>query len=87
MRMIRPRDIGRDGTIATPSEETVWASIPADLQLAPGDLVILRLIAPVTMPPHGFFTAEVTYEHLPAAASDNVVVLRPAKPLSRPRAP
>ncbi|MEU6071065.1 restriction endonuclease [Streptomyces sp. NPDC047082] len=43
------------------------------------------MIAPVAVPPHGFFTAEVTDEQLPAAASDNVVVLRPAKPLSRPQ--
>ncbi|MEU6071066.1 hypothetical protein ABZ864_43145 [Streptomyces sp. NPDC047082] len=36
VRIVRPRDIGRDGTLAPPSEETQWASIPGDLQLAPG---------------------------------------------------
>ncbi|MFG3476090.1 hypothetical protein ACGF3K_12580 [Streptomyces sp. NPDC047980] len=86
VRMVRPRDIGRDGTIAPPSEETLWATIPADQQLAAGDLVIRRLIAPVAVPPHGFFTAEVGEEDLPAAASEQVVVLRPIKPLSRPQA-
>ncbi|PJF01952.1 hypothetical protein CUT44_00625 [Streptomyces carminius] len=86
VRIVRPRDIGRDGTIAPPSEETLWATIAADLQLAPGDLAIRRLHDPVTVPPHGFFTAEVTEGNLPAAASDNVVVLRPIKPLSRPQA-
>ncbi|WP_159329887.1 hypothetical protein [Streptomyces tendae] len=85
VRMVKPRDIGRDGTIAPPSEETLWASIPPELQLAAGDLVIRRMVAPVTVPPYGFFTAEVTDEHLPAAASDHVVVLRPNKPLSRPQ--
>ncbi|MFD3840246.1 restriction endonuclease [Streptomyces sp. NPDC058642] len=86
VRVIRPRDIGRDGTIAPPSEETLWATIPAERQLAAGDLVIRRLIAPVTVPPHGFFTAEIGEEDLPAAASEQVVVLRPIKPLSRPQA-
>ncbi|MFI0908785.1 restriction endonuclease [Streptomyces sioyaensis] len=85
VRMVRPRDIGRDGTIAPPSEETLWANIPADQQLAAGDLVIRRLIAPVTVPPYGFFTAEVGEEDLPAAVSDHMVVLRPIKPLSRPQ--
>jgi hypothetical protein len=86
VRMIRPRDIGRDGTVAPPPEETMWATIPADRQLAAGDLVIRCLIAPFMAPPHGFFTAEVGEEDLPAAASDQVVVLRPIKPLSRPQA-
>ncbi|MFC8230623.1 hypothetical protein [Streptomyces sp. NPDC057287] len=85
-RIIRPSDIGRDGTIAPPSEETLWASIPPDRQLTAGDLLIRRLIAPVTVPPHGFFTAEIAEEDLPAAASEQVVVLRPIKPLSRPQA-
>ncbi|MFD5200475.1 hypothetical protein ACFWM7_10055 [Streptomyces sp. NPDC058375] len=86
VRMIRPPDIGRDGTIAPPSEETQWAIIPADQQLAAGDLVIRRLIAPITVPPYGFFTAEVSEEDLPAAVSDQVVILRPTTPLSRPQA-
>ncbi|WP_146057731.1 hypothetical protein [Streptomyces sp. SM10] len=86
VRMVRPRDIGRDGTIAPPSDETLWAAIPADQQLSAGDLVIRRMIAPITVPPHGFFTAEVGEEDLPAAVSDHVVVLRPIKPLSRPQA-
>ncbi|WP_157839204.1 hypothetical protein [Streptomyces flavidovirens] len=86
VRMVRPRDICRDGTIAPPSEETLWATIPEDQQLAAGDLVIRRLIAPFIVPPHGFFTAEVGEDDLPAAASDQVVVLRPIKPLSRPQA-
>jgi hypothetical protein len=86
VRMVRPRDIGRDGTIAPPSEETLWAAIPADQQLAAGDLVIRRLIAPLTVPPYGFFIAEVGEEDLPAAVSDHVAVLRPIKPLSRPQA-
>ncbi|MFF5483457.1 restriction endonuclease [Streptomyces sp. NPDC012935] len=86
VRMVRPRDIGRDGTIAPPSEETLWATIPEDQQIAAGDLVIRRLIAPFMVPPHGFFTAEAGDDDLPAAASDQVVVLRPIKPLSRPQA-
>lgn len=86
VRMIGPRDIGRDGTIAPPSEETLWATIPADQQLAAGDLVIRRLIVPHLVPPHGFFTAEVGEEDLPAAATEQVVILRPIKPLSRPQA-
>ncbi|WP_406390132.1 hypothetical protein OG806_49725 [Streptomyces sp. NBC_00882] len=86
VRMIRPRDIARDGTIAPPSEETLWATIPADQQLAAGDLVLRRMNAPFTVPPHGFFTAEVSEEDLPAAASEQVVTLRPIKPLSRPQA-
>ncbi|MEN8651680.1 hypothetical protein ABCR94_13890 [Streptomyces sp. 21So2-11] len=86
VRMLQARDIGRDGTIAPPSEETLWATIPEDKQLAAGDLVIRRLIAPLIVPPHGFFTAEVSEEDLPAAASEQVVVLRPIKPLSRPQA-
>ncbi|MDF2272083.1 hypothetical protein P2Q00_42740 [Streptomyces coacervatus] len=86
VRMIRPQDIGRDGTIAPPSEETLWAAIPTEQQLAVGDLVIRRMIAPATVPPHGFFTAEIGEDDLPAAASEQVVVLRPIKPLSRPQA-
>ncbi|MFE2059401.1 hypothetical protein [Streptomyces sp. NPDC059446] len=86
VRMVRPRDIGRDGTIAPPSEETLWATIPAEQQLAAGDMVIRRLIAPIAVPPHGFFTAEIGEEDLPAAASEQVGVLRPIKPLSRPQA-
>lgn len=86
VRMIRARDITRDGTIAPPSEETLWASIPGDQQLAPRDLVIRRLIAPIVVPPHGFFIAEVTEDDLPAAAGDQVVVLRPIKPLLRQQA-
>ncbi|MGW1259376.1 hypothetical protein ACWD5Q_30380 [Streptomyces sp. NPDC002513] len=85
VRMIRPRDIARDGTIAPPSEETLWAAIPADQQLAAGDLVLRRMNAPITVPPHGFFAAEVSEEDLPAAASDHMVTLRPIKPLSRPQ--
>ncbi|MES9523778.1 hypothetical protein [Streptomyces capoamus] len=86
VRMIRPRDIARDGTITPPSEETLWATIPADQQLTAGDMVLRRMNAPITVPPHGFFTAEVGEEDLPAAASDHVVILRPIKPLSRPQA-
>ncbi|MER5905117.1 hypothetical protein ABT150_34400 [Streptomyces mirabilis] len=86
VRMIRPRDIGRDGTIAPPSEETLWATIPAEEQLAAGDLVLRRINSPNAVPPHGFFTAEVSKGDLPAAATDQVVILRPIKPLSRPQA-
>ncbi|MFB7112689.1 hypothetical protein [Streptomyces sp. NPDC056291] len=86
VRILRPRDIARDGTIAPPSEETLWATIPADQQLAAGDLVIRRMNAPIMVPPHGFFTAEVSEADLPAAASDQVVTLRPITPLSRPQA-
>ncbi|MFB7575193.1 restriction endonuclease [Streptomyces sp. NPDC056165] len=86
MRVIGPRDIGRDGTIAPPSEETQWAAIPADQQLAAGDLVIRLLITPNLVPPHGFFTAEVGDEVLPAVVTEHVVILRPIKPLTRPQA-
>ncbi|MDH6521851.1 hypothetical protein M2163_001156 [Streptomyces sp. SAI-135] len=86
VRMIGPRDIARDGSIVPPSEETLWATIPADQQLAAGDLVLRRVNAPIMVPPHGFFTAEVSEEDLPAAATDQVVILRPITPLSRPQA-
>ncbi|MFI6004942.1 restriction endonuclease [Streptomyces sp. NPDC051366] len=81
VRLLGGREIGRDGLIASPSEETRWAQVPADFQLAVGDLVIRRMNPTLSVVPHGFVVAEVTAGDLPAAATSVVTVLRPAKGL------
>jgi hypothetical protein len=83
VRLISPRDVGRDGAIAPPSEDSNWLRVDRGDEplLQPGDLVIRRLLALNPVVPHGFIVAEVTSDDLPAAVTEQVVVLRPAKAL------
>lgn len=73
-RVLTGRDIRRDGTIADPDENTMWATVPKASRLAAGDLVFRAIMAP-TDP--SLVLAEVTDTDLPACAAHTVFVLRP----------
>ncbi len=83
VRVLTGRDIRRDGTIAPADDQSAWAQIPPDLRLRAGDIVLREFLAPSD--PGGLVAAEVTQDDLPAAASERVIVLRPAGQLGPPQ--
>lgn len=77
VRVLRGRDILRNGTIAdTESDDgTQYVPVPFDRRLQSGDFVARALAS--QRPGDGLVLAEVTAEDLPAAAGPGVLVLRP----------
>ena len=81
-RIVRGRDLRRDGTLAPADESVEWALIPPAQQLKAGD-ILLPLIY-VASDQGGLRAVEMTGSDLPAAASNMVVTLRPKEPLTAP---
>lgn len=79
-RILNGRDIERDGSIAPPGEDTVWAKAPNELRLTAGDLVMRTVYAPSD--PNGLVIGVITPEDLPIAASDSLIVMRPRTTLT-----
>jgi hypothetical protein len=75
VRILTGQDIGRDGSILPPGDNTRWARLPDDRQLMAGDLILPRIFSPSDR--GGLRIAEVTAVDLPAAASHSVIGLRP----------
>jgi len=75
VRLLGGRDIGRDGTIAPPAEDTRWVHPPSGYLLRPGDLVVREVYG--IGDPHGLVLGRVTELDLPAVASHLTVALRP----------
>ncbi|MFC4469260.1 hypothetical protein ACFPH6_32905 [Streptomyces xiangluensis] len=75
VRLLGGRDVGRDGTIAPATEETLWGHVPESHLLAPGDLLVRSVQHPTD--PGGFVVAELTPQDLPAAATHMAIPLRP----------
>lgn len=75
VRILRGRDVGRDGLIEPPDEGTVWTRGPAEYRLLLGDLVMRRIYGGGDS--NGLVIATVRQEDLPAVASDSLIVLRP----------
>ncbi|MCX5014248.1 restriction endonuclease [Streptomyces sp. NBC_00555] len=78
VRLLRYKDLGRDGSIAEPDEESdIWRSdIPEKSHLQPGDLLLSVMF------PNRPRAARVEESDLPAAAGRNLAVLRPSEALS-----
>ena len=83
VRVLSGRDLKRDGTIALPDEDALWAAIPLDQQLQIGDILLPEIYRANS--PGGLIAVDVTETDLPAAASDNVIVLRSKKRLTAPQ--
>lgn len=81
VRVLRGRDILRNGTILEMDEEDKAALTPVPLsqQLKLGDFVVRTIFA--ERPTEGLILAEVTAADLPAAAAPSVLVLRAIEPL------
>jgi hypothetical protein len=80
VRVLGGRDIGRDGTIAPPDDRSRWAQVTSDRQLQTGDLLVREIYHPTDR--SGLIIADVTADDLPAAADQQVVVLRPREAAS-----
>jgi hypothetical protein len=80
VRVLTGRDIGRDGSILPPSDQSRWARLPADQQLIAGDMILPRILGPSSG--GGLTVAEVMVADLPAAASHHVIGLRPRDELT-----
>ncbi|MET8046833.1 hypothetical protein ABZU75_04465 [Streptosporangium sp. NPDC005286] len=74
-RLLRGREVGSNGLIIPPDEQTQWVKIPEERLLAAGDLVMRSIYGHGD--PGGLIVAPVNISDLPAAASDMVIVLRP----------
>ena len=74
VRVVGGFDIGRDGIVLPPHEQTRWAKVPADRQLRAGDLLLPRIFR--VSDRRGLAVAEVMAADLPAVARDTIVVLR-----------
>ncbi|MEU2032615.1 hypothetical protein [Nocardia amamiensis] len=74
-RVLRGQDVGRDGTLSVPSEDSWWACIPEQFHLAVGDVLVRRIYRPDNS--GGLVLATVRPEDLPAAATDHLLVMRP----------
>lgn len=75
VRVMHGRDIGREGVIARPDEDSKWIKEAGNIQLQAGDLVMRAVQHPTDA--GGFVVARVTTEHLPAVAAHTIIVLRP----------
>lgn len=82
VRVLRGRDILRNGTILEMDEEdeAALAQVPLRHQLKLGDFVVRTMFA--ERPTEGLVFAEVTAVDLPAAAGPGVLVLRANEPVS-----
>ena len=81
-RVVRGRDLRRDGTLAPADESVGWALVPPERQLKAGDILLRRIFAASDL--GGLNAVEMADSDLPAAASDMVITLRPKKPLTNP---
>lgn len=81
VRVLRGRDIRRDGGILPPDENSQWAKVPPEHLLKPGDIVLPTIFSASGY--QGLVAAEVTQADLPAVAGDTVMLLRPRAELSR----
>lgn len=78
IRIVAPRDIGHDGSLAAPDPTSSWVMPPDSLpRLKVGDVIATEVLAS----DGSIRAAVVTEADLPAVASDNVLVLRADKPL------
>ncbi|WP_157570785.1 restriction endonuclease [Microtetraspora malaysiensis] len=75
VRVVLGRDVSHGGLITPADEDSEYAHVPQDQQLAAGD-ILLRGITRLT-DSGGLVVAEATEADLPAVASSNVLVLRP----------
>ncbi|MFC8381726.1 hypothetical protein [Nocardia sp. NPDC057272] len=75
VRMLRGRDVSRDGFLATPSEHTRWARVPEQFHLAVGDVLVRNFHH--LNDSGGLVLATVRPEDLPAAVADHLPVMRP----------
>ena len=79
IRVLNGRDILSDGTLAAPSEDSLWTDSP-ESELSVGDIVIRSVVQPNKR--RGFVLAQVGADDLPAAASSFLLTLTPKKPVS-----
>lgn len=75
VRMLRGRDVGHDGFLAAPSEDTRWARVPELFHLAVGDVLVRSFYH--RNDSGGLVLATVRPEDLPAAVADHLPVMRP----------
>lgn len=80
-RVIRGRDVQRDGVLAEPDEDTMWASVAIERQVKSGDILLRRMVAPHDQ---GLVTVEVEESALPVVADETIMVLRPKEALTVP---
>ncbi|WP_433724569.1 hypothetical protein ACQP0C_27695 [Nocardia sp. CA-129566] len=80
VRILGGRDVGRDGHVAAPREESMWGQPPEHFHVAVGDVLIRSMYAPGY--DGGLILATVKSEDLPAAAVDSVLILQPREDLS-----
>ncbi|WCN83838.1 hypothetical protein [Micromonospora sp. LH3U1] len=74
-RVLRARDVLRDGTLAPSEEDDLWAAVSDSQLLRQGDLLVRRIAR--RNDPSGLLVAEVSEADLPAVASDMLLILRP----------
>ncbi|MFX0577111.1 hypothetical protein [Nocardia nepalensis] len=74
-RVLRGRDVGRDGTLAAPSEDTRGACIPEQFHLAVGDVLVRRIYR--RNDSGGLVLATVRPEDPPAVVTHHLLVMRP----------
>ncbi|WP_159847600.1 hypothetical protein [Nocardia sp. CY41] len=74
-RVLRGQDVGRDGVLAAPSEDTWWSCIAEQFHLAVGDVLVRRMYR--RNDSGGLVLVTVRPEDLPAVASDHLLVMRP----------
>ncbi|MVU82316.1 restriction endonuclease [Nocardia sp. ET3-3] len=75
LRVLVGRDVDREGAIASPDDDTVWARPPEQFQLRLGDVLVRRIYRPSAS--GGMILAAVRQCDLPAVAADSLLVLRP----------
>ncbi|WP_431884124.1 hypothetical protein [Micromonospora gifhornensis] len=83
VRVLSGRDVRRDGTLAGPDDSSRYAEVPPEKQLKARDIVLPRVFSAAAG--RNIPVAEVTEDDLPLVASNTVVVLREATPMTGPQ--
>lgn len=80
IRVIKGRDLRSDGTLAPADDSVDWACVPPDRELMAGDIILPEILGRGDR--GGLRAVELADSDLPAAASNNIVTLRPKRALS-----
>lgn len=75
VRVLGGRDIDREGTVAPPDDDTLWARPPEKFHLRVGDVLVRKIYRPSTS--GGLILATVRLGDLPAVAADALLIMRP----------
>ncbi|MEU7005663.1 restriction endonuclease [Streptomyces sp. NPDC046332] len=82
VRLLGGRDILREGSIALPSDDSLWVTSPPRCLLQPGDLILRGIRGRHDR--YGLIVAEVSEQDLPAAPAHTTIALRP-RPSTTPQ--